>query len=43
MGIGGSFREEKLLGHEADHSPPTSVEVKKMLIYTCTLPYAFIV
>jgi hypothetical protein len=27
-------------GHEADHSPPTSAEVKKMWIYT-SLPYAF--
>jgi hypothetical protein len=28
-------------GHEADHSPPTSAEVKKMWIYTPTPPYAF--
>jgi hypothetical protein len=28
-------------GREADHSPPTSAEVKKMWIYTSTLPYAF--
>jgi hypothetical protein len=27
------------LGREADHSPPTSAEVKKMWIYTP--PYAF--
>jgi hypothetical protein len=26
--------------HEADHSPPTSAEVKKMWIYTSTPPYA---
>jgi hypothetical protein len=26
---------------EADHSPPTSPEVKKMSIYTSTPPYAF--
>jgi hypothetical protein len=26
---------------EADHSPPTSTEVKKMWIYTSTPPYAF--
>jgi hypothetical protein len=26
---------------EADHSPPASAEVKKTLIYTSTLPYAF--
>jgi hypothetical protein len=29
-------------GREADHSPPTSAEVKKMWIYTSTPPYAFI-
>jgi hypothetical protein len=28
-------------GHEADHLPPTSAEVKKMWIYTSTPPYAF--
>jgi hypothetical protein len=28
-------------GCEADHSPPVSAEVKKMWIYTSTLPYAF--
>jgi hypothetical protein len=28
-------------GHEADHSPPTSAEVKKMWIYTSTPTYAF--
>jgi hypothetical protein len=28
-------------GREADHSPPTNVEVKKMWIYTSTPPYAF--
>jgi hypothetical protein len=27
-------------GHEADHSPPISAEVKKMWIYTSTPPYA---
>jgi hypothetical protein len=26
---------------EADHSPPTSAEVKKTWIYTSTPPYAF--
>jgi hypothetical protein len=31
----------KRLGCEADHSPPTSVEVKKVWIYTSTAPYAF--
>jgi hypothetical protein len=28
-------------GHEADHSPPASAEVKKMWNYTFTHPYAF--
>jgi hypothetical protein len=28
-------------GREADYSPPTSAEVKKMWIYTSTPPYAF--
>jgi hypothetical protein len=27
--------------HFADHSPPTSAEVKKMWIYTSTPPYVF--
>jgi hypothetical protein len=30
----------KLPGREADHSPPTSVEVKNTWIYTSTPPYA---
>jgi hypothetical protein len=30
-------------GREADHSPPTSAEVKKMWMYSSTLPYAFMV
>jgi hypothetical protein len=28
-------------GREADHSPPASDEVEKILIYTSTPPYAF--
>jgi hypothetical protein len=28
---------------EAEHSPPTSAEVKKMWFYTSTPPYAFMV
>jgi hypothetical protein len=28
MGVGGSFPEDKRQGREADHSPPTSAEVK---------------
>jgi hypothetical protein len=35
-GGGGSSSEVKRPGHEADHSPPTSAEVKKMWIYTST-------
>jgi hypothetical protein len=31
----------KRLELEADHSPPTSVEVKKMWIYTSNPPHAF--
>jgi hypothetical protein len=31
----------KRLEGEADHSPPISVEVKKMWIYTSTPPYSF--
>jgi hypothetical protein len=41
MGIGGDFHREKRLGREADHSPPTSAEIKKISIYTSTPPYAF--
>jgi hypothetical protein len=42
MGTGGSFpRGVKRQGREADHSPPTNAEVKKMWIYTSTPPYAF--
>jgi hypothetical protein len=33
----------KWLGHEADHSSPTSAEVKKIWIYTFTPLYAFMV
>jgi hypothetical protein len=36
MGTGGAFPGEKRPGREADHSPPFSAEVKKMLIYTFT-------
>jgi hypothetical protein len=37
----GSFPGVKRQGREADHSPPTSAEVKKMWIYTFTPPYVF--
>jgi hypothetical protein len=41
MGTGSSFPGLKRPGREADHSPSTSAEVKKMWIYTSTPPYAF--
>jgi hypothetical protein len=42
MGTGGSFpRGVKQQGREADHSPPTSAEVKKTWIYTSTPPHVF--
>jgi hypothetical protein len=41
MGTGGSFSEVKRQGREADHSPPTGAEVKKMWIYTSTPLYVF--
>jgi hypothetical protein len=31
----------KRTGCEADHSPPTSAEIKKTWIYTSTAPFAF--
>jgi hypothetical protein len=41
MGIGSSFPGVKRQGRKADHSPPTSAEVKKMWIYTSTPIYCF--
>jgi hypothetical protein len=41
MGTVGSFPGVKRQGREADHSPPTNAEVKKMWIYTSTPPYIF--
>jgi hypothetical protein len=42
MGTGGSFaRGVKRQGRQADHSPRTSAEVKKIWIYTSTSPYTF--
>jgi hypothetical protein len=38
MGIGSSFPGVKRPGREADHSPPTSVEVKNAWSYISTLP-----
>jgi hypothetical protein len=40
MGTGSSFPGVKRPEREADHSPPTSAEVKKMWIYTTTPLYA---
>jgi hypothetical protein len=40
MGTGISFPGVKRPRREADHSPPTSAEVKKMWIYTSTSQYA---
>jgi hypothetical protein len=40
-GTGASFPGVKRPGREADHSPPTSAEVKKIWIYTSIPPYAF--
>jgi hypothetical protein len=41
MGTMGSFPEGKAPGREADHSLPSSVEVKNAWIYTSTPPYVF--
>jgi hypothetical protein len=41
MGTGVSFPGVKRQEREADHSHPTSAEVKKMWIYTCTPLYVF--
>jgi hypothetical protein len=38
---GALYPEVKRPRHEADHSPRTSVEVKKTWIYLSTPPYAF--
>jgi hypothetical protein len=36
-----SFAGGKAAGREADHSPPTSAEVKNTWIYAATPPYTF--
>jgi hypothetical protein len=41
MDTEGSFPGVKRQGREADHSPPTNAEFKKMWIYTSTPPYVF--
>jgi hypothetical protein len=43
MGTGGSFFMVKRPGREADHSPPTSVEVKNNVDLYIHFPYAFMV
>jgi hypothetical protein len=39
--LGDLSPELKRLGRAADHSPPTSAEVKKTWTYTSTPPYIF--
>jgi hypothetical protein len=41
MGTGGSYPVVKRQAREADHSPQTNAEVKKMWIYISTPPYVF--
>jgi hypothetical protein len=41
MGTGSISQGVKRPEREADHSPPASIEVKKVWIYTSTPPYAF--
>jgi hypothetical protein len=41
MGTGALSPGVKRSGREADHSTPTSAEVKKTWVYTSTPPYAF--
>jgi hypothetical protein len=40
-GSGALSLRVKQPGREADHSPPTSGEIKKIWIYTSTPPYVF--
>jgi hypothetical protein len=41
LGKGYIFPEVKRPGHEADHLPPSSAEVKNVCSYTSTPPYIF--
>jgi hypothetical protein len=41
MSTRGPFLRGKAAGHEADHSPPSSAEVKNAWIYTSTPQYVF--
>jgi hypothetical protein len=43
MGTGAVFLGVKRPGHEADHSPPSSAEVKNVWSLTSTLQYNFMV
>jgi hypothetical protein len=43
MGTGAVSPGIKRQWREADHSPPTSAEVKKIWIYISTPPYVFVV
>jgi hypothetical protein len=42
-GTGALSHGVKWPGREADHSPPTTAEVKKTRVYTSTPPYTFMV
>jgi hypothetical protein len=42
VGVGALLPGEKQTGHEADHSSPTTAEVKKMWIYISTPLYVLI-
>jgi hypothetical protein len=41
MAMRGSFPGDKAAVDEADHLPPTIIEVKNTWIYTSTSPYVF--
>jgi hypothetical protein len=41
--LGALLQGLKQQGHDVDHSPPTSTEVKETWIITSTPPYAFMV
>jgi hypothetical protein len=41
MGNGGSFHRVKCLGHEADHSPPSSAKFKNVCSWTSGPSYAY--
>jgi hypothetical protein len=41
MGTRGSFPVSKVAGREADHTPPSSAQVKNMWSHTSILQYTF--